>query len=111
MFTMYTVYCDIQCLITKNCKKKSYHLPFSVFTLSATPHNPAPQNTKVNKHVGTAYPSLPPGYQNASPPGGPRMQYPGGPQQFPQVNPSQFYSYVISRFHKGFVDLVEVVLP
>ncbi|KAK9406555.1 protein transport protein Sec24A [Crotalus adamanteus] len=50
----------------------------------ATPHAPAPQNIKVNKHVGTAYPSLPPGYQNASPPGGPRMQYPGGPQQFPQ---------------------------
>uniref|UniRef100_A0A8C6X5Q2 SEC24 homolog A, COPII coat complex component n=1 Tax=Naja naja TaxID=35670 RepID=A0A8C6X5Q2_NAJNA len=49
----------------------------------ATPHNSAPQNTKVNKHVGTAYPSLPPGYQNASPPGGPRMHYPG-PQQFPQ---------------------------
>ncbi|XP_013929071.1 PREDICTED: protein transport protein Sec24A-like [Thamnophis sirtalis] len=75
----------------------------------ATPHNPASQNAKVNKHVGTAYPSLPPGYQNASPPGGPRMQYPGGPQQFPQqfpqVNPPQFYSYVISRFHKGFVGL------
>uniref|UniRef100_A0A8C7DSG2 SEC24 homolog A, COPII coat complex component n=1 Tax=Naja naja TaxID=35670 RepID=A0A8C7DSG2_NAJNA len=51
----------------------------------ATPHNSAPQNTKVNKHVGTAYPSLPPGYQNASPPGGPRMHYPG-PQQFPQPN-------------------------
>uniref|UniRef100_A0A8C6X5L3 SEC24 homolog A, COPII coat complex component n=1 Tax=Naja naja TaxID=35670 RepID=A0A8C6X5L3_NAJNA len=60
-----------------------YYLPFGVFTLSATPHNSAPQNTKVNKHVGTAYPSLPPGYQNASPPGGPRMHYPG-PQQFPQ---------------------------
>ncbi|XP_063148369.1 protein transport protein Sec24A isoform X2 [Candoia aspera] len=50
----------------------------------ATPHTSAPQNIKVNKYVGSAYPSLPPGYQNASPPGGPRMQYPGGLQQFPQ---------------------------
>ncbi|XP_061473122.1 protein transport protein Sec24A isoform X2 [Rhineura floridana] len=44
----------------------------------------APQNPKTNRHVGSAYPTLPLGYQNASPSGGPRMQYPGGPQQFPQ---------------------------
>ncbi|XP_062976825.1 protein transport protein Sec24A isoform X2 [Elgaria multicarinata webbii] len=50
----------------------------------ATTHTPsAPQNLKMNRHVGSAYPSLPPGYQNASLPGAPRMQYPGGPQQFP----------------------------
>ncbi|XP_053154676.1 protein transport protein Sec24A isoform X2 [Hemicordylus capensis] len=54
----------------------------------ATMHTPAPQNLKTNRHVGSSYPSLPPGYQNTSPPGAPRMQspglqYPGGPQQFP----------------------------
>ncbi|XP_066471311.1 protein transport protein Sec24A isoform X2 [Tiliqua scincoides] len=48
----------------------------------------APQNLKMNRHVGSSYPSLPPGYQNTSPPGAPRMQssglqYQGGPQQFP----------------------------
>uniref|UniRef100_A0A670J142 SEC24 homolog A, COPII coat complex component n=1 Tax=Podarcis muralis TaxID=64176 RepID=A0A670J142_PODMU len=36
------------------------------------------------EHVGSAYPTLPPGYQNASPSAGPRMQYPGGSPQFPQ---------------------------
>ncbi|XP_042305939.1 protein transport protein Sec24A isoform X1 [Sceloporus undulatus] len=51
----------------------------------ATAHSPsAPQNLKMNRHVGSAYPSLPPGYQTTSSPGGPRMPYAGGPQQFPQ---------------------------
>nr|XP_056715090.1 protein transport protein Sec24A [Euleptes europaea] len=56
----------------------------------AIAHTPsAPQNLKMNRHVGSSYPSLPPGYQNASPSGAPRMpspgmQYPCGPQQFPQ---------------------------
>uniref|UniRef100_A0A670J3Q9 SEC24 homolog A, COPII coat complex component n=1 Tax=Podarcis muralis TaxID=64176 RepID=A0A670J3Q9_PODMU len=51
----------------------------------ATAHPPsAPQNLKTNRHVGSAYPTLPPGYQNASPSAGPRMQYPGGSPQFPQ---------------------------
>lgn len=49
--------------------------------------SPSPQNLKMNRHVGSSYPSLPPGYQNTSPPGAPRMQspglpYQGGPQQF-----------------------------
>ncbi|KAJ6667958.1 hypothetical protein lerEdw1_016279 [Lerista edwardsae] len=48
----------------------------------------APQNLRTNRHVGSSYPNLPPGYQNTTPPGAPRMQspglqYPGGPQQFP----------------------------
>ncbi|XP_060621274.2 protein transport protein Sec24A isoform X1 [Anolis sagrei] len=51
----------------------------------ATTYTPsAPQNLKMNRHVGSAYPSLPPGYQNTSSPGGPRMPYPSAPQQFPQ---------------------------
>ncbi|XP_044310162.1 protein transport protein Sec24A isoform X2 [Varanus komodoensis] len=51
----------------------------------ATAHTSSPpQNLKTNRHVGSAYPSLPPGYQNAAPPGLPRMQYPVAPQQFPQ---------------------------
>ncbi|XP_034961357.2 protein transport protein Sec24A [Zootoca vivipara] len=51
----------------------------------ATAHPPsAPQNLKTNRHVGSAYPTLPPGYQNAAPSAGPRMQYPAGSPQFPQ---------------------------
>uniref|UniRef100_A0A6J0TP85 Protein transport protein Sec24A isoform X1 n=1 Tax=Pogona vitticeps TaxID=103695 RepID=A0A6J0TP85_9SAUR len=50
----------------------------------ATAHAPTPQDLKTNRHVGSSYPSLPPGYQNTSPPGGPRMQYPSVSQQFPQ---------------------------
>ncbi|KAH0629784.1 hypothetical protein JD844_012152 [Phrynosoma platyrhinos] len=40
----------------------------------ATAHSPStPQNLKMSRHVGGAYPSLPPGYQTTSSPGGLRM--------------------------------------
>uniref|UniRef100_A0A8C5QJD4 SEC24 homolog A, COPII coat complex component n=1 Tax=Leptobrachium leishanense TaxID=445787 RepID=A0A8C5QJD4_9ANUR len=50
---------------------------------------PPPQNPKMTRNVGGAYPTLPPGYQNVFPAGGPGMtpapqQYPSKPQQLPQ---------------------------
>nr|XP_009942369.1 PREDICTED: protein transport protein Sec24A [Opisthocomus hoazin] len=58
--------------------------------LTATSHHsPAPPNLKMNRNVGYAYPTLPPGYQNTSPPGAPGMQasalqYPDGSKHFHQ---------------------------
>uniref|UniRef100_A0A8C0GIN6 SEC24 homolog A, COPII coat complex component n=1 Tax=Chelonoidis abingdonii TaxID=106734 RepID=A0A8C0GIN6_CHEAB len=51
--------------------------------------SPVPQNLKMGRNVGYSYPTLPPGYQNASSPGAPGMQssplqYQAGPQPFPQ---------------------------
>lgn len=62
-----------------------------MYSFSGNMQSPSPQNLKMNRHVGSSYPSLPPGYQNTSPPGAPRMQspglpYQGGPQQFSPVN-------------------------
>ncbi|PIO34750.1 hypothetical protein AB205_0170330, partial [Aquarana catesbeiana] len=49
---------------------------------------PLPQNPKITRN---AYPTLPPGYQNAFPPGGPTLttatqRYPTPPQPMPQPN-------------------------
>ncbi|XP_037763745.1 protein transport protein Sec24A isoform X1 [Chelonia mydas] len=57
--------------------------------MATTYQSPAPQNLKMGRNVGYSYPTLPPGYQNASSPGAPGMQssplqYPAGPQPFPQ---------------------------
>ncbi|XP_048190038.1 protein transport protein Sec24A isoform X2 [Perognathus longimembris pacificus] len=48
------------------------------------------KNPKMNRSVGYAYPSLPPGYQNTTPPSGTGMppsslNYPSGPQAFTQT--------------------------